>query len=83
MEAAGFVDIKEYFFKIPVSPWPKDRQLKEVGKYQQLNYLEGYGGIGIALLSRELGWTVDEFEVLLAATRNELRDRSIHCWQPL
>jgi len=83
IEDAGFVDIKEYFFKIPVNTWPKNKQLKEVGKYQLINYTEGYEGIGIGLFTRMLGWQPTEFQVLLARLRQELKDRTIHAYQPL
>ena len=82
-EEAGFVDIKEYAFKMPVNSWPKNKQLKEVGKYQQLNYLEGYEGIGIGLFTRILNWQPTEFQVLLARLRLEIKDRSIHTYQIL
>ena len=83
IEEAGFVDVKEYNFKIPINSWPKNKQLKEVGKYQLLNYTEGYEGIGIGLFTRTLGWQPTEFQVLLARMRNELKDRTIHAWQSL
>ncbi len=31
MEAAGFVDVHEEIFKVPVNPWPRDPHLKDVG----------------------------------------------------
>jgi hypothetical protein len=83
IEEAGFVDVKEYFFKIPVNTWPKNKQLKEVGKYQLINYTEGYEGIGIGLFTRTLGWNPTEFQILLAKLRQELKDRTIHAYQPL
>ena len=73
IEEAGFVDVKEYNFKIPINSWPKNKQLKEVGKYQVLNYTEGYEGIGIGLFTRTLGWQPTEFQVLLARMRNKLK----------
>ncbi|MCJ1476471.1 hypothetical protein MMC13_005137 [Lambiella insularis] len=81
LEEAGFVDVKEYLFKIPINTWAKNKQLKEVGKYQLLNYHEGYEGIGIGLFTRSLNWQPSEFQVLLARLRVELKDRSIHAFQ--
>ena len=80
---AGFVDVREHFFKIPTNTWPKNKQLKEVGKYQLINYTEGYEGIGIGLFTRILQWQPTEFQVLLARTRAELRDRNVHTYQTL
>ncbi|MCJ1432955.1 hypothetical protein MMC27_002313 [Xylographa pallens] len=81
LEEAGFVDVREYLFKIPVNTWPKNKQLKEVGKYQLLNYTEGYEAIGIGLFTRSLKWQPTEFQVLLARLRQELKDRTIHAYQ--
>ncbi|MCJ1393219.1 hypothetical protein MMC18_006091 [Xylographa bjoerkii] len=81
LEAAGFVDVREYLFKIPVNTWPKNKQLKEVGKYQLLNYTEGYEAIGIGLFTRSLNWQPAEFQVLLARLRQEIKDRTIHTYQ--
>lgn len=80
MEEAGFVDVEARFFKQPYNTWARDPRLKEIGKYQLINYYEGYEGIGIGLFTRALGWTDSEFQVFLASIRNELRDRSIHTY---
>ena len=82
-EEEGFVDVKETFFKIPVNTWPKDKRLKEVGKYQLINYTEGCEGLCIGLFTRVLHWQPSEVQVLLARLRVELKDRSIHAYQPL
>jgi hypothetical protein len=83
MNAAGFVDVRTIVFKLPMNAWPKDKYLKEVGKYQFHNYHEGYEAISIGFFTRALGWTSNEFQVLLARVRAELRDRSIHTYMPL
>ena len=83
LEEAGFVDVKEYCFKIPVNTWPKNKQLKEVGKYQLINYTEGCEGLCIGLFTRVLHWQPSEVQVLLARLRSELKDRTIHAYQPL
>lgn len=83
LEEEGFVDVKEYPFKIPVNTWPKDKRLKEIGKYQLINYTEGCEAICIGLFTRVLQWQPAEIQVLLARLRAELKDRSIHVYQPL
>ena len=82
-EEAGFVDVEQYFFKIPFNTWPKKKQLKEVGKYQLINYTEGCEGVCIGLFTRVLHWQPAEVQVLLAKLRSEFRDRSIHAYQTL
>ena len=83
LDAAGFVDVKEYYFKIPINNWPKDKALKEIGKYQCVNYCEGLEGITVALFTRVLEWQQSEIQVFLAKIRAEMRDRNIHAYQTL
>ena len=82
LEKAGFVEIRQVILKSPSNPWPKDKNLKEVGKFQSLALLEGLEGISLALMTRGLKWKADEVKVLIAKVRNELKDRTIHSYQP-
>ena len=81
-EKAGFVDIRQVILKSPTNPWPKDKHLKEVGKFQMLAHLEGMEGISVGLLTRGLQWKPEEVKVLMAKLRGELKDRNIHSYQP-
>ncbi|KAF5023289.1 hypothetical protein F66182_4670 [Fusarium sp. NRRL 66182] len=36
MEKAGFVDIHEWDTKVPLTPWPKDPKLKEIGQFGEV-----------------------------------------------
>ncbi|KAL9640216.1 MAG: hypothetical protein Q9164_000403 [Protoblastenia rupestris] len=80
-EKAGFVDIKQIILKSPTNPWPKDKTLKEVGKFQLVAHVEGLEGISLGLLTRGKGWKADEVSVLMAKMRPELKDRSVHSYQ--
>ena len=40
LQEAGFVDVEQVDRLIPVGTWPKNRQLKEIGKYYQVHLLE-------------------------------------------
>lgn len=60
---AGFEDVHEEIFKVPVNPWPKDPRMKDLGKMCELNLLDGVQGFSLALLHRGLGWTKNEIEV--------------------
>lgn len=75
------MDIKQIFLKSPTNPWPKDRTLKEVGKFQLCAHLEGLEGISLGLLTRQMEWKAEEVKVLMAQIRPELKDRSIHSYQ--
>lgn len=63
MERAGFVDCVARRAIWPVGPWPKDKQLKEIGKWGLLGALDSLLPFAIHLLTRE-GWLVKDIEEL-------------------
>lgn len=79
-EKAGFVDVKQVILKGPSNPWPKDKHLKEVGKYQCVAHIEGLEGVSLALFTRAMKWKAEEVKVLMAKMRPELKSRSIHSY---
>ncbi|KAK1820523.1 hypothetical protein LTR12_005111 [Friedmanniomyces endolithicus] len=44
MREAGFVDIQTKMFMWPINSWPKDPYWKELGRWNQVNILEGLEG---------------------------------------
>lgn len=82
-EKAGFVDIQQIIFKSPTNSWPKNKQLKEVSKFQLVAHIEGLEGVSLGLLTRGLGWKAEEVKVLMAKVRPELKNRAIHSYQTM
>ncbi|TVY56631.1 Secondary metabolism regulator LAE1 [Lachnellula cervina] len=78
MEEAGFVGITENIIKVPDTPWPKDARWKEIGLYQQQNMLDASSAYGQAHFTRVLGWSPEEFQVLSAGVRRELKNLRYH-----
>jgi metalloendopeptidase OMA1, mitochondrial len=60
---AGYVDVHEKVFKLPVNTWPRDPEFKTLGAWWQHNLLLGLQGFSLAYFTRVLGWTKDEIEV--------------------
>lgn len=56
--SAGFVDVVEKRFKWPIGPWSSDPRLKEIGRWNLLNWEEGMEGWVIAPYTRVLGVSV-------------------------
>lgn len=83
MTAAGFDDVTLRIVKVPMNPWPKDPRQKEIGRYMQVEQESAAPGYTNAFLSRVLGWSKEEIDVLLAHVVSELRDRSIHQYAKL
>jgi len=83
MEEAGFVDIEQRMFMWPSNAWPKDPFMKELGRWNQINILDGLEGFCLALLTRGLGWRKEEVDVFVARVARDLRDRKIHAYFPM
>ena len=60
--------------------WPKDGKLKELGRYQQLQMLEGLKSYTPGLLVQILGWPKEEADVLMAAAREDVTNPGIHIY---
>ncbi|KAL1998704.1 hypothetical protein VTN02DRAFT_5711 [Thermoascus thermophilus] len=71
---AGFVDVQDVVFKLPLGPWPDDPKMKEIGRLRGLAMNQGVEGYSLALYSRYLGWSADEVRVLLAKVRDEFNN---------
>lgn len=83
MEAVGFVDIEERHFMWPSNSWPKDPYMKELGRWNLINILDGLEGFCLALLTRGLGWSKAEVDIFVANVSNDIRDRRIHGYYPM
>lgn len=44
IEAAGFTNVHEKVYKVPVGDWAKNPLMKEVGKYHKSQIMEGLEG---------------------------------------
>ncbi|OAL73219.1 hypothetical protein A7D00_2993 [Trichophyton violaceum] len=78
MIEAGFVDVKEEQFKLPINPWPKDPELKLAGRYQQVQYSDALQPYALGLLVEVLGWSREEMELFLVGLRKDLANRALH-----
>jgi len=83
MTDAGFINIACLEFKLPIGPWPKDPQLREIGTFSYVNLMTGWYGLSVKIFTHLLGWSVEELEVLLVSCRQELKRRDIHGWWPV
>ena len=80
MEKAGFEDVREHMYKIPTSPWPKDKRLKQVGAFELVQYQEQVSGIFVRGFIRGLGRNREEWEALIAQARKEVSNMNMHTY---
>ncbi|RKK14169.1 hypothetical protein BFJ66_g4253 [Fusarium oxysporum f. sp. cepae] len=83
MEKAGFVNLVERDFKVPIGGWPKDPKMKEIGKYAQATIEQDIEGYVLFMANTVEGWTKEEVEVYISMLRRELRQGNMHpyYWQ--
>ncbi|CAL5870647.1 uncharacterized protein PFLUO_LOCUS4887 [Penicillium psychrofluorescens] len=85
IEKAGFVDVHEQKYKIPLGPWPRDKLLKEVGHLECAHWnaaLEGWAMWLLTHFGEPVPWKKEEVQVYLAKVRAELKDPHIHGYNP-
>ena len=66
MEEAGFVDVVQMPFQLPVGTWAKGEKQKEIGRFNQEVVLQGVDAFTIPLFTRILRWKIEECEILMA-----------------
>lgn len=82
LKGAGYVNITDTVYKLPVGPWPRDRALKEVGLFWRAVLLEGLSPISLRTLGTGLRWSPDRREVALVKVRKALMDPAVHSYWP-
>ncbi len=81
LEEAGFQEVELMQKVVPMGAWPRDKALKELGRWFRVQFLEmAIESYTLALFTRMGGWKYEEVQVLLASVRNELRSDRIHLY---
>ncbi len=66
---AGFVDVTEQVYKIPINGWAKSRNWKTLGDLWNVNCLDAIQGVAMALLHRARGLKRHQIEVDMTVWR--------------
>jgi len=77
---AGFHNVRDDIYKVPIGTWPAEPRLKEIGMYQREHVLLCVESFTLGLLGRVMGWSNDECQVLMAEVRRELRDPKLRLY---
>lgn len=82
MRQVGFVDVKEERYALPGNPWPKGKEAKTLGYWQMKNFSDGLQAITMTVLTKGVGMSVPEVEMLLMEVRNDIKNTNIHFFLP-
>ncbi|OKL62917.1 hypothetical protein UA08_01993 [Talaromyces atroroseus] len=80
MEEAGFVDVVDDAFKVPIGTWPRDRRMKEIGKFQLYQMLEAVEPFTLAVFTRVLKWRPEETRDLIDKVKAEVCNPQFHIY---
>ena len=83
MTQFGFERVHESVFKWPINSWPKDKEFKEMGRWNLINMLEGLDGFTMRLFTKALDMSFEEVATFLVEVRKDLYNKSIHCYWPM
>ena len=83
VQDAGFANVTDEMHKAPLSPWPKDKKLKYLGRYLNVQMEKSIEAYALALFSRVLKWDAERIQVLFAGVRNDLRNLNYHMYTVL
>jgi len=83
MKDAGFEDVKEEVFVVPLAPWAKDPALKELGKWEYILIPDSVEAYGLRLYTQILKWGLHEAKVHQAQVKNQLANRAVHAFSKI
>lgn len=55
---AGFVDVREHKFKLPVGAWSSDKKMKDIGSWNMFFFLRDTEAFCLYLLGKVLGVSI-------------------------
>ncbi|CZR66302.1 related to methyltransferase [Phialocephala subalpina] len=76
----GFEDVVEKKFVWPIGTWARGKRMKMLGLWCREDLLSALEGISLAVLTRGLGMSKEEVEVLLVGVRNDIKSNEIHAY---
>lgn len=83
IENAGFINVREKVYKVPVGDWAKNPILKEAGRVNKAQLLQGMEGYGMYLLTKfglPEPWSPEQVQVYLAKVRKEINTGGYHTY---
>lgn len=83
IEEAGFINVQQQDYKMPVGTWPKLQVYKDAGranKEQLLNGLEGYCMFLLTKFGAPKPWSAEDVKVLVEKAKKDLDNPTYHLY---
>ncbi|KAL1998237.1 hypothetical protein VTN02DRAFT_6562 [Thermoascus thermophilus] len=80
MVDAGFVNVRDDVFKVPIGPWAKDPRLKQMGRLALVSVIQSVEPFTLALFTRVLRFTCEEAQAYMAKVRVDLSNPACHLY---
>ena len=83
LEEAAFEDVVEKRYEWPVGTWAKGQRMKMLGMWYREDLLYRVQGLTLAILTRGLGMSIEEIELLLIGVRDDIKSNKIDIYIPV
>jgi SAM-dependent methyltransferase len=81
MRAAGFINVQDVVYKLPMGTWPRSKRLRTVGKLEQIMITDGgFEAYMLRGYTQILGGRPEDLQIILALARREVRDPNVHTY---
>lgn len=81
MKEAGFTNVEDEIYKLPMGTWPRSKRLRTVGKLEQIMILDGgFEAYMLRGYTQVLGGKAEDLQIILALAKREVRDPAIHTY---
>ncbi|PWI64073.1 hypothetical protein PCL_00020 [Purpureocillium lilacinum] len=74
---AGFVQVEETKYKVPIGSWSRDPTASEIGESGLAFMLESLEGFALFILKEIMGWTYDEIQVFVKEMREAISNPTL------
>lgn len=77
LEGAGFEDVQQKYYQVPVGGWSSDPVYRKIGLYNLAFMEQSLEGFALFLLREIMGWQFERVQLFLMEMRSEIRNTTI------
>ena len=74
---AGFTNVIERSYQVPVGAWSSDPKMKQIGAYNLAFMDESLEGFALFILKEIMGWKYEEVQLFVMEMRKAIRNPRI------